>query len=86
MGVEQGMEGGNLSEIGGYMEDLQVRTEYAHYQIAPAAAAQEITGVNQTEATVHGSVDPEGPLLKPILNMGRLQVMAEGCRRLPDGR
>jgi hypothetical protein len=70
VGVEQGMEGRALSELGGHTGNLQLRTEYTHYQIAPAAATQEATGVTPTEATVHGSVNPEGSATEAYFEYG----------------
>jgi uncharacterized cupin superfamily protein len=71
VGVEQGMEGRGLSEIGVHVANLQLRTEYAHYQIPPVASTGEPTGVTQTEATVHGSVDPEGSATEAYFEYGK---------------
>jgi Repeat of unknown function (DUF346) len=59
VGVEEGMEGRALSELGGRTANLQLRTEYSALN-PPTVTTEAATGVQQTEAVLHGTVNPHG--------------------------
>jgi hypothetical protein len=58
IGIEQGVEGGGLSEIGASDANLQLWTEYT--PLPPTVTTEAVTGVQPTEATLHGTVNPNG--------------------------
>jgi hypothetical protein len=58
IGIEQGVEGGGLSEIGASDSNLQLWTEYT--PIPPGATTNAASGVQQTQATLNGTVNPKG--------------------------
>ena len=60
IGVEQGIEGGNIAEFGARTENLALSTEYWGLNVAPKAATQPTNEWKATSAEVHGSVNPEG--------------------------
>ncbi len=59
IGVEQGLEGWDgLTELAGNTGNLQLRTEYT--PLPPEATTNAASGVQQTQATLNGTVDPKG--------------------------
>jgi hypothetical protein len=58
IGIEQGVEGGGLSEIGASDANLQLWTEYT--PLPPEATTNTASGVQQTQATLNGTVNPKG--------------------------
>ena len=83
VGIEQGMEGGHLSELGGYTEDLQARTEYSHYQIPPSASTSEATEIKRTEATVHGNANANGSESHAYFQYGTTPSYGKDIPELP---
>ncbi len=71
IGIEDGMEGYSLSELGGHTENLQAYTEFSHYALKPAATTQAATGVTQTEARINGTVNPEGSSTEAWFEYGK---------------
>jgi hypothetical protein len=58
IGIEQGVEGGGLSEIGASDANLQLWTEYT--PLPPEATTNAASGVQPTQATLNGTVNPKG--------------------------
>ncbi len=59
VGVEQGVEGEHkLSGIGGAGRNLQLHTEYTPRP--PTATTESVSGVQETQAALNGSVNPNG--------------------------
>ncbi len=58
IGIEQGVEGGGLSEIGASDANLQLWTEYT--PLPPEATTNAASGVQPTQATLNGTVNPRG--------------------------
>ena len=56
VGVEQGMEGGSLSELGGHTANMQLYTSFTPR--APEVSTESPTSVGQTRATLNGKVTP----------------------------
>ena len=57
VGVEQGLEGwSGVSSIGGYGANLQLRSEYT--QRTPTVNTGEATGIQETSATLNGTLNP----------------------------
>ncbi len=59
IGVEQGVEGEKITELGEKTENLKLYTEYSNYQ-PPEASTNAATEVHQEQATLNGTVNPKG--------------------------
>jgi hypothetical protein len=58
VGIENGMEAGGISELGGSEANLQLWTEYT--PLPPEATTGAATEVQQTQAKLNGTVNPKG--------------------------
>jgi len=59
VGVENGLEGYyGVSAMGGWEANLQLHTEYTPRP--PSATTEPATGVSETQATINGTVNPDG--------------------------
>jgi hypothetical protein len=58
IGVEQGMEGGGLSELGSSTENMELWTEYT--PLPPEASTTKASEEEQTQAKLNGTVNPKG--------------------------
>jgi hypothetical protein len=58
IGVQDGVEGGGLSLLGGHTANLQLRTEFTPE--APVATTESATASGETEATLNGTVNAHG--------------------------
>jgi hypothetical protein len=59
IGVEQGTEGANLTELGEKTENLKLYTEYTQLN-PPEATTSEASGVQEIQTTLNGNVNPKG--------------------------
>ena len=56
IGIEHGMEGGGISELGASEANLQLWTEYT--PLPPTVTTESATGISEAQASLHGTVNP----------------------------
>jgi hypothetical protein len=70
VGVEQGLEGwSGVTAIGGYGENLELRTEYS--PLPPEAATSAASEELETQAQLNGTVNPKGTSTKYYFKYGK---------------
>jgi Fungal fucose-specific lectin len=83
IGVEQGTEENNsTAELGEKTEGLKLYTEYSALN-PPTVTTEAATGVQQTEAILHGTVNPHGIATKYHFEYGK--TTSYGSRTEPEG-
>ena len=69
IGIEHGVEGGGLAELGGSEANLQLWSEYT--PLPPEASTSGPSNVQPLQATLHGSVNPRGTSTEYLFKYGK---------------
>jgi streptogramin lyase len=84
IGVEQGTEGGGLSELGESVANLQLWTEYT--PLPPKLSNESVTGVTEDSGTVHATIDPDAQATNYSFEYGETEAFEDAVGgALPDG-